>query len=403
MRSLAPRVAAKATSPSAAPARRKFCAAAMPAAEAEAAKAAEHTGLKWLLVEGQVDSGMWQGAALLGAVVAGVQLASEKQRETAINALLGGYRACGLTADKISDRQLIEDYVRKNAAAAVNVVMASPTFYFLFAKMHGQSLAVSSVRAFTGARARRAARRPPSAVRPPRAAASLRAPRSRAGTLRIVPFMGFFYGAFALCCPFVTAALVDRGQTYSEANGNAGVAVMLSGFVFVEAIVELRGCGVTFGQMTASSFLIFVPALIGRLATGVLTQQQKVGVESESVLPADWQEGPTWQQHTYMTFEMLHLDKDFFTTAAGTSVFQHILNATTWVLLTQGRTATFGSIFKFMLGGMNGTVLSGAAQFGKTLILRSLFGWVWNFCSSQELDMPAFDTVLKGLPPNPAT
>ena len=62
----------------------------------------------------------------------------------------------------------------------------------------------------------------------------------------------------------------------------------------------------------------------------------------------------------------------------------------------------FGSIFKFMLGGMNGTVLSGAAQFGKTLILRSLFGWVWNFCSSQELDMPAFDTVLKGLPPNPA-
>ena len=125
----------------------------MPAAEAEAAKAAEHTGLKWLLVEGQVDSGMWQGAALLGAVVAGVQLASEKQRETAINALLGGYRACGLTADKISDRQLIEDYVRKNAAAAVNVVMASPTFYFLFAKMHGQSLAVSSVRAFTGTRA----------------------------------------------------------------------------------------------------------------------------------------------------------------------------------------------------------------------------------------------------------
>ena len=65
------------------------------------------------------------------------------------------------------------------------------------------------------------------------------------------------------------------------------------------------------------------------------------------------------------------------------------------MLLTQGRTATFGSIFKFMLGGMNGTVLSGAAQFGKTLILRSLFGWVWNFCSSQELDMPAFDTVLK--------
>ena len=187
LRSLAPRVAAKATSPSAAPARRKFCAAAMPAAEAEAAKAAEHTGLKWLLVEGQVDSGMWQGAALLGAVVAGVQLASEKQRETAINALLGGYRACGLTADKISDRQLIEDYVRKNAAAAVNVVMASPTFYFLFAKMHGQSLAVSSVRAFTGARAARRplARAPPLARRtpPPHSARRVRA-QARCGSCR---------------------------------------------------------------------------------------------------------------------------------------------------------------------------------------------------------------------------
>ena len=321
---------------------------------------------------GQVDAGFFQGSALFAGVIIGIQVSSEQQRAAVLDSLISGYRAFGLSEKHVSDRQLIEDFVRKNVAAAANVVMASPVFYFMFAKVMKESILVSSVRAITG-------------------------------TFRIVPFMGFFYGAFALFCPFVTAALVDRGQTYSEANGNAGVAVMLSGFVFIEAIVELRGCGVTFGQMTASSFLIFVPALIGRLATGVLTQQQKVGVESESVLPADWQEGPTWQQHTYMTFEMLHLDKDFFTTAAGTSVFQHILNATTWVLLTQGRTATFGSIFKFMLGGMNGTVLSGAAQFGKTLILRSLFGWVWNFCSSQELDMPAFDTVLKGLPPNPAT
>ena len=339
---------------------------------AEAAPAAEEGGLRWLLREGQVDSGFWQGGALLAAVVGGVAMSTEEQRYAAVSGLMSAYRSCGLQASLIGDKTLIEDYVRKNSAAACNVLMASPVFYFMFAKIYGEPIPVCSVRAITG-------------------------------SVRIVPFMFSFYAFFALICPFVTQALMQRGQTYEEASGTAGIAVMLSGFVFVEALVELRGCGVTFGQMTASSFLIFVPALIGRLATGVLTQQQKVGVESESVLPADWQEGPTWQQHTYMTFEMLHLDKDFFTTAAGTSVFQHILNATTWVLLTQGRTATFGSIFKFMLGGMNGTVLSGAAQFGKTLILRSLFGWVWNFCSSQELDMPAFDTVLKGLPPNPAT
>ena len=348
-----------------APARRQLCTAVAEVAEAESG------GLRWLLKEGQVDSGFWQGTALLAAIVGAVQVSSEEQRKAVVGSLLQGYRTCGLQTEYVGDRALIEDFVRKNAIAACNVLMASPVFYFMFSRIYGQPISVCLVRSVTG-------------------------------SLRITPFMFSFYGFFALACPFATQMLMQRhGQTYAEAKGNGGL-VIFPPLVFVEAIVELRGCGVTFGQMTASSFLIFVPALIGRLATGVLTQQQKVGVESESVLPADWQEGPTWQQHTYMTFEMLHLDKDFFTTAAGTSVFQHILNATTWVLLTQGRTATFGSIFKFMLGGMNGTVLSGAAQFGKTLILRSLFGWVWNFCSSQELDMPAFDTVLKGLPPNPA-
>ena len=68
--------------------------------------------------------------------------------------------------------------------------------------------------------------------------------------MRIVPFMGFFYASFALVCPFVTDAFMARGQSYSEAQGNAGTAVMLSGFVFVEAVVELRGCGVTFAQVS---------------------------------------------------------------------------------------------------------------------------------------------------------
>ena len=86
---------------------------------------------------------------------------------------------------------------------------------------------------------------------------------------------------------------------------------MLSGFVFIEAVVELRGCGVTFGQMNPVAFLLFIPALVGRLATGVLTQQQKVGVVSESVYPEEWRTGPTWQQHAARTLDMLHLDKDF--------------------------------------------------------------------------------------------
>ena len=76
--------------------------------------------------------------------------------------------------------------------------------------------------------------------------------------------MGFFYGSFALICPFVTEYFMRRGQSYSDAQGSAGIAVLLSGFVVVEAVVELRGCGVTFAQMNAASFLLFLPALVGR-------------------------------------------------------------------------------------------------------------------------------------------
>eukprot|EP00962_Isochrysis_galbana_P013657 scaffold3871_cov97-Isochrysis_galbana.AAC.16 len=257
-----------------------------------------------------------------------------------------GYRWAGLS-DQMTDRKVIEDYVRKNAAAAVNVIYASPTFYFLFAKMHGQSWLVSSVRvrwerrrpfffspcrspfgsltpergrgrgastarpAKTGGAAARPHQAEPSqgshpALRPPSPisnpptpphplahthahppthtlsprlrtpstslplgadpfapylgawarAALTRIPRpvqAMTGTMRIIPFMGFFYSSFALICPFVTDAMMRRGQSYAEAQSTAGTAVMLSGFVFVEAVVELRGCGVTFAQVRANT------------------------------------------------------------------------------------------------------------------------------------------------------
>lgn len=330
----------------------------------KAAEAAPESGMKWLLREGQVDSGMWQGLAVLTGVAVGTVLSSEKQRVAAVKTVLQGYRLCGLKESLIDDKLLVVDYVRKNVAAAINVLMASPAFYFIFAKIHGQSIVISSMRAITG-------------------------------TLRIVPFMGFFYGFFAVVAPFVTAALMERGQSYEEAQGNAGVGVMLSGFVFIEAVVELRGCGVTFAQMTPGSFLIFLPALVGRLAAGVLTQQQKVGTESEPVLPTSWQDGPTWQQHTYMLFDMLHIDKDFLVTCAGTTVFQHILNGVTWVLLTKGQSATLWSIGSFVLGGMQGTVLSGASQLGKTFVMRFGFSFAWNWFTCLNLEMPAFDAALK--------
>lgn len=117
-----------------------------PAARKLSTSAAEsESGLAWLLREGQVDSGFWQGSALFGGTLLTVYLATDAQRVAAIDSLMQGYRRAGLS-DQMTDRKVIEDYVRKNAAAAVNVIYASPTFYFLFAKMHGQSWLVSSVR-----------------------------------------------------------------------------------------------------------------------------------------------------------------------------------------------------------------------------------------------------------------
>ena len=256
--------------------------------------------------------------------------------------------------------------MRKNAIAAVNVLMASPVFYFMFSKIYGMSFTVSCMRSVTG-------------------------------TLRVAPFMGFFYSFFAVVCPFVTQIFMERGQSYEEAQTTAAIVVMLSGFVFIEALVELRGCGVTFGQMTASSFLIFIPALVGRLATGVLTQQQKVGAEeAPPLLPAEWAySDQVWQAHMYRLAERLHLDKEFMTTLVGTSVFQHVLNSITWVLLTRGKASTLGDIMKFMLGGPGGTVVSGLSQFGKTFLMRLGFSWAWNWCTTQNLPMPVFDQFLK--------
>jgi hypothetical protein len=321
-----------------------------------------------LRADSQVDSGFWQGLGMLGAVFGGVMVASDAQRTAAVRSLLEFYRACGVSASNISDRVLVEDHIRKNALAACNVLMASPVFYFMFSWIYGESVAVCAIRSVTG-------------------------------SMRIVPFMFGFYGFFAVVVPFVTQYFMEsRNMSYADAQSSAGIVVMLSGFVFIEALVELRGCGVAFSQMTGSSFLLFIPALVGRLAAGVLTQQQKVGSEAgPPLLPESWNDAdaPTWQQHTFMLFDRLALDKEFAVTCGGTSVFQHVLNSITWVLLTRGKASTLGDIMKFMLGGPGGTVVSGLSQFGKTFLMRLGFSWAWNWCTTQNLPMPVFDQFLK--------
>ena len=101
------------------------------------------------------------------------------------------------------------------------------------------------------------------------------------------------------------------------------------------------------------------------------------------------------QAHTYRLFERLHLDKEFCVTLAGTSIFQHVLNSITWVLLTRGKATGLGDIFSFLAFGLNGTALSGLSQFGKTFAMRFGFSWAWNWTTSQNISMPVFDSFLK--------
>ena len=211
--------------------------------------------------------------------------------------------------------------------------------------------------------------------------------------------------------------------------------------------------------MTASSFFIFVPALVGRLATGVLTQQQKTGQEDGGcILPESWQEGSTGQQHTYQLFERLHIDNDFAVTSFGTSVFQYILNVRRTTPATppfalspsrrrqlrpaprvaggdvraahqgQGdRAQGHRRLHRLRHGGL--AALRHCAVRQDALVraaartpspshprrpphrprprprapgsMRSCFGFAWNLASSQPVDMPAFDAKLDKLPPHP--
>ena len=87
----------------------------------------------------------------------------------------------------------IESWMGYDALAACNVLMASPVFYFMFARIYGEPLSVCTVRAFTG-------------------------------SLRIVPFMFSFYAFFAAVCPWCSL-LSGTVRCLNDAHSEARAAV----------------------------------------------------------------------------------------------------------------------------------------------------------------------------------
>ena len=195
--------------------------------------------------------------------------------------------------------------------------------------------------------------------------------------------MSSFYAIFALAGPIMAQKLMEQGMEYKAARENSGTILMFGGLIGVEAIVELQGCGVAFASMRPAAFAIFIPALIGRLATGVLTQFRKIGEEYQNLLPVEWKEGNAVQQWCYRGFEAMCIDESFMVTLVGTSVFQHILNAVTFILLTKGRAGSSTDVWRYLSGGMQGTYLSGVSQFLRTIGMRFAFCTSWNWFSTQ--------------------
>ena len=316
----------------------------------------------------QLDRSVYMGLGWLGLGTFVAYGVSDNTKTKSVVALVETMRALGLN-QALDDARLIGGFFKTNLSAGINVIAASPAFYFSWHLIHGEGVATCLLRSVTG-------------------------------TLRIVPFMGIFYGSFAVVLPFVTAHLMgEYGQEFEAAKSNTMMGALLSGFAFLESVIELRGCGVAYSQLRPGHFAIFVPAIIGRIAAGVLTQFEKVGAEFHSIAPEAWgdPDAPAALRAVARVCEVACIDISFFTTLLGTSVFQHILNAVTYVVLKGGRAAGAKEVGVYLARGIGGTYASGAAQLARTVGMRFAFCLTWNWCSSQEVVYPSLDTAAKEL------
>ena len=289
--------------------------------------------------QAQIDGNFYLGAGMLAACGAAIMGTSDEQKKKVVVATVNAYRACGVSVSNVSDEKLVKDHIVTNIWAAKCLALASPSFYFMWNLTHSETLVTSLLRSVTG-------------------------------TVKIIPFTTALYGLLSLTIPLAMSTMFKE-QDYEAAKGNSKIAMMVSGLASIEAMIELRGCGVTV-MPTVGSFLIFYPALLGRLATGVLLQQGKVGTESTNILPDDFRaaDAPEWKVSTNDLFDTLAIDQAFFVTLGGTTIFQHILNGVTLVLRDQGQGTTVKQIGKYIVGGMEGTAMSGANMLMRTFMLR---------------------------------
>ena len=326
--------------------RRQTFATAKEAAETETKKILQVKKPTTFQEAAQVDSMVIAGVIIVGGCTYVAYGTTQETKKDYLIQVLNKLRSLGINKSNIDDEKLANMFM-KCIEGAANNIMASPLFYTAWHLIHRQSLPVSVIRGITG-------------------------------TLRITPFMALFYFIAGIVVPYSTNHFMNEGKDYGTAYNYSYYTLTLALSV-LEVIVELVGCGVGFGQMSIAPLLFFYPALIGRIASGVLLQIEKTGEEFQNVLSKDFnaEDAPGWQRGLYKIFETLAIDQSFFITLFGTSFFQHILNGVTFVLMTLGKKGRISDIGKYVREG-------GFGQFIKTIGMRFSFVLGWNWLSSQE-------------------
>ena len=236
------------------------------AAEARVAEA------KTLAEQAHLNSGTYIGAACLGGALLVAEFVPEQTLAGFIVQTVDFYRdVLGVPAERVNDAALVVDNFQQAMDGAACLLGASPLFYGMFHLIHRVPVHLCLLRAATG-------------------------------TLQIVPVMATFFALLGLGTPLAANAIMVRtGEAYGTAKFKGQAAILFGGLILGEVAIELKGCGVPMRAIRLFALAAFLPALIGRLATGVALQVTKNTDEFANVLPAGFKkpDAPAWQREPF--------------------------------------------------------------------------------------------------------
>mmetsp|Transcript_99471 Transcript_99471/g.172674 ORF Transcript_99471/g.172674 Transcript_99471/m.172674 type:complete len:427 (-) Transcript_99471:59-1339(-) len=344
------------------------------AAQTWTRKATRASAMESLAKRAQVDTAFFSGLGLAGVfgVIAYGFPAELKHRM--IDAYLGTVQGLLqlLEVDRqiISQRQLLEDYLRPALITASNCISSCPLLYFAYHQMHRVSTSTSILRCLTG-------------------------------TVRVVPGVGLAYLIFACAHPVLTGVLLSRQEAvgdssnegYTDAKQLASMYT-LGMVTFVETYVELQGIGVNPNHLTAKVFFCFLPTICGRLSCSVMVQLRKIGQDFQGILPESWagESASAPQQWVNRVFKALSIDQQFFIGLLGCSFFQHASNGVAHVATSKGLGFTAQDAMQYFVGGLDGSMKSALIQVVRTIWMRFSFIAFWNWQSSNARELPCITT-----------